>query len=89
MDDCTEPVFNHQLLDNPHVQAKAPLCTHQNAVPQILPHKAEARQSTEAEPPDPAMDPTTHWQHYPLQRQTTTLAQDPYRYLVVHAGGLV
>ena len=38
-----------------------------NAVPQVLPHEAKTRQSAETEPPNPTMDPSTHWQYHPVR----------------------
>ncbi|KAG7008013.1 E3 ubiquitin ligase complex SCF subunit sconC [Physcia stellaris] len=61
--------------------AKAPTSIPQDAFPQVLPHKAEARQSAEAKPPNPTMDPLEDWQHYPVQREAKALAQDSYWYL--------
>merc|ERR1711874_813269 len=53
----------------------------QDAVPEVLPHQAEACQSAEAEPPHPSVDSPEDRQHHQVQRQATTLAQDPSRYL--------
>merc|ERR1711879_573838 len=53
----------------------------QDAEPQDIPHQAEACQSAEAEPPYPSVDSPEDRQHHQVQRQATTLAQDPSRYL--------
>ncbi|KAG7384423.1 hypothetical protein PHYPSEUDO_002611 [Phytophthora pseudosyringae] len=44
------------------------------AVAQDLPHQAHPRQEGEAEPPDPAVDPSAHGQHDQVQRQASPLA---------------
>merc|ERR1712063_129700 len=53
----------------------------QDAVPKVIPHQAEACESAEAEPPHPSVDSLEDRQHHQVQREATTLAQDPSRYL--------
>merc|ERR1712159_111253 len=48
--------------------------THNHAVTQDVQDQADFVQEDEAEPPDPAVDPSAHWQHHPVQRQAPSLA---------------
>merc|ERR1711977_277905 len=48
--------------------------THNHAVPQDIQDQADFVEEDEAEPPDPAVDPSAYWQHHPVQCQAPSLA---------------
>merc|ERR1711974_137573 len=52
-----------------------------DAVPEVLPHQAEACKGSEAEPPHPPVDPPEDKQHHQVQCQEEALAQDSSRHL--------
>jgi hypothetical protein len=57
--------INHSYPEGPYNHPQGKLT--RLPVPQILPHEAEARQSPEAKPSHPAVDPSTNWKYYPVR----------------------